>query len=185
MMSIETIVQRLKGAAKNGVVWGASWFALSFAAMLGMRTAGVVVPADIGVLDMIAMAARIGIVGGVAGGAFAGFISWVYQGRRLSEISPAGFGLRGAAVAVLFLLVLFTAGNLATGDALPALDDILGDLVMAAVFGGLSAAASMWLAQHAGTRPLGGPDRHAGLYAGAAPAGAEPLTYRAPVRARP
>jgi hypothetical protein len=182
---IRNVVRRLTGAAKNAVVWGATWSALAFVTIIGLRTIGVVVPAEIGVLDAIGMAIRVGIAGGLAGGVFAGFVSLVYRGRRLSEISWARFGLGGAIVAELFMLAFFAIGNGATGDGFPALGDILGDLVVAAVFGGIAAGASMWLAQRAETRSIGGPDRYDGLHAGSAPPGAADAARRDHVRARP
>lgn len=181
---IKNIVRRLTGAAKNAVVWGATWFALAFVTILGLRTAGVVVPAEIGVLDAIGMAIRVGIAGGLAGGVFAGFVSLVYRGRRLSEISWARFGLGGAVVAELFMLAFFGIPALATGDGFPALGDILSDLIIAAVFGGMAAGASMWLAQRAESRSIGGPDRPGSLHAGSAPLGAEEAAQRDHVPAR-
>jgi hypothetical protein len=180
-MNVKNIVRRLAGAAKNGVVWGGAWFTLAFGTMLGLRTVGVVVPPEIGVLDIIGMAIRIGIVGGAAGGAFALFVSAFYRGRRLSEISWARFGLGGAAVALLFVLAFFGIGGL-VGGGFPALGDILGDLIMAAGFGGITAGGSMWLAQRAESRSIGGPDEHGQLHAGSAPLGAEDFTHRARVR---
>lgn len=184
-MNVGNIVRRLTGAAKNGVVWGATWFGLAFATLLGLRTVGVVVPPEIGVVDAIGMAIRVGIMGGMVGGAFAGFISVFYRGRRLSEISWVRFGLGGAVVAELFVAAFFAAGPLVSGESFPALADILSDLVVAAAFGGIAAGASMWLAQRAEGGSIGGPDRHEPLHAGSAPPGAEDLVQRARVRARP
>lgn len=180
----ENIVRRLTGAAKNAVVWGTAWSTLSFVTILGLRTIGVAVPAEIGVLDAIGMAVRVGVVGGLAGGTFALFISRFYRGRRLSEISPLRFGLGGALVAELFILAFFAVTNLASGDGFPAFADIASDLVMAAAFGGIAAGASMWLAQRTDTRSIGGPDAHGRLHAGAAPLGAEDV-HRGRVRVRP
>jgi hypothetical protein len=183
-MNVGNIVRRLIGAVKNGVVWGATWFTLAFATILGLRTIGVMVPPEIGVLDAIGMAIRVGFVGGIAGGAFAVFISLFYRGRRLSEINWARFGLGGAIVAVLFVLAFFAIGNGVSGDPFPALDDILSDLIMAAVFGGIAAGASMWLAQRAETGSIEAPDRHDRLDAGSAPLEEMDLTQRTRVRAR-
>ena len=184
-MNAGNIVRRLTGAAKNAVVWGAAWFALAFATIIGLRTIGVVVPAEIGVLDAIGMALRVGFVGGIAGGAFAVFISLFYRGRRLSEINWVRFGLGGAVVAELFILAFFAIGNLVSGDGFPALADILSDLIMAAVFGGIAAGASIWVAQRAEAPSIGGPDRYDGLRAGSAPFEATDRTHRTRVRVRP
>lgn len=184
-MNVKNLVRRLTGAAKNAVVWGVTWSTLAFATILGLRTIGVVVPAEITVLDAIGMAVRIGIAGGMAGAVFALFISLLYRGRRLSEISWVRFGLGGAVVAELFMLAFFAIGNLASGDGFPPLGDILSDLIIAAVFGGVAAGASMWLAQRAGTGSIAGSDEHAHLHAGAAPLGEMGTADRAHVRARP
>lgn len=184
-MNSKNIVRRLTGAVKNAVVWGVTWSALAFVTIVGLRTAGVVVPAEIGVVDAIGMAMRVGIVGGMAGGAFAAFISLFYGGRRLSGISWVRFGLGGAAVAELFMLAFFAIGPLAAGEGFPPLADIFSDLVVAAVFGGISAGASMWLAQRAEPRSIAGPDRHDALHAGSAWMGGEGTTRRAHVRVRP
>lgn len=183
-MNVENIVRRLAGAAKNGVAWGGAWFALAFATILGMRTIGVVVPPEIGVLDAMGMAVRVGVAGGMAGGVFALFVSHVYRGRRLSGISPLRFGIGGAGVAVLFMLGLFSIGNLLMGDPFPALGDILSDLVVGAAFGGISAGASLWLAQRAGTPSLGAADRWDGVHAGSAPPGERDAARRDRVRVR-
>jgi hypothetical protein len=150
-MNVGNIVRRLTGAAKNAVVWGATWSALAFATILGLRTIGVVVPPEIGVLDAIGMAVRVGIAGGMAGGLFALFVSVFYRGRRLSQIDPVRFGLGGAVVAEVFMLAFFAPGK-------PALEDILMDLIIAAVFGFVAAGASMWLAQRADALPPGSDD---------------------------
>jgi hypothetical protein len=146
------------GAMKNGVVWGVAWFVLAFATILALRTIGVVVPASIGVLDAIGMAIRVGIVGGIAGGVFAAFIALFYRGRRLSEINWLRFGLGGAIVAELFMIAFFAIPALAPGGSFPPLGDILSDLIIAAVFGGIAAAGSMWLAQRVESAPDERPD---------------------------
>jgi hypothetical protein len=184
-MNMKNIVRRLTGAAKNAVVWGVTWSGLAFGTILGLRTIGVMVPPEIGVLDAIGMAIRVGIVGGIAGGAFALFISRFYRGRRLSDISWVRFGLGGAVVAELFILAFFAIMNLASGGGFPAWKDITSDLVMAAVFGGIAAGASMWLAQRTETRSISGPDGYDALHAGSAPRGAWDAAERAHVRVRP
>jgi len=163
----------LVGAARNGVLWGIVWGVLAFVTILVLRTIGVVVPATIGVLDALGMAIRVGIVGGIAGGAFAVFIRLFYRGRRLSDINPVRFGLGGAVVAALFMFAFFAVTNVASGDGFPPLANILDDLLIAPIFGGIAAAASIWLAQRAEASPdddasgrLGGGAARASLGAG-------------------
>jgi hypothetical protein len=93
-------------------------------------------------------------------------------------------GLGGAIVAVLFMLAVFAIGNWATGDRFPALDDILSDLVIAVVFGGIAAGGSMWLAQRGETASIAGPDRHERLAAGSGPFRASDSGHHAHAPAR-
>jgi hypothetical protein len=184
-MNAKNIVRRLAGAAKNAVVWGVTWSALAFTTILGLRTVGVMVPPEIGVLDAVGMAIRVGSAGGIAGGVFAVLISLFYGGRRLSEISWVRFGVGGAVVAELFILAFFAIPGLLSGDGFPPLADIGSDLVMAAVFGGIAAGASMWLAQRTEAPSIGGADGHGRLHAGPAPLGARDSADRIRVPARP
>jgi hypothetical protein len=183
-MTADNIVRRLIGAVKNGVLWGATWCALAFVTVLGLRTIGLVVPPEIGVLDALGMAIRIGFAGGIAGGVFALFISYFYRGRRLSDLNWVRFGLGGSVVAVLFLLAFFAIGNMATGDPFPALDDILSDLIIGAVFGGIAAGASLWVAQRAETPSIGGAERYDSLAAGEVFPGTAETRQRADARTR-
>lgn len=181
---IKNIVRRLTGAVKNGVVWGVTWSALAFVTILGLRTLGVVVRAEITVLDAIGMAIRVGIAGGLAGGVFALFVSRFYRGRRLSGIHPVRFGVGGAVVAGVFMVAFFTLPRLLSGEGLQPLGDIVSDLIIAAAFGGIAAGASMWLAQRTEGRSIGGPDEHGHLRGGPVP-GMEEMRHRTHVRARP
>jgi hypothetical protein len=182
-MNLKNIVRRLTGAAKNAVVWGVTWSGLAFVTVLGLRTTGVVVPPEIGVPDAIGMAIRVGIAGGVAGGAFALFVSLFYRGRRLSEISWLRFGVGGAVVAELSMIAFFAITSLGSENGFPALQYIFSDLIIAAVFGGVAAGASMWLAQRAERLSIGAPYRYDNLSAGS------PLRERrtsiAPMSGRP
>ena len=154
-MTADRLVRRLSGALRNAVVWGVAWGALSFVAMLAMRTIGVVVPAHITALDMLGMAVKFGVVGGITGGAFALFISIAYRGRRLADISVLRFGLGGGILAGLFVpTALWTLNFLTGGGSLP-FAAIRGDMIASALFGGVAAAGSMWLAQRAAVQADG------------------------------
>jgi hypothetical protein len=155
-MSDENFVRRVTGAVKNAVMWGVAWTALAFVTILGLRTLGVVVPSYIDWLDALGMSLRLGVMGGITGGAFSLFISQFYRGRRVSEIDWARFGLGGAIVAGLFVPTFLIMANLMTGGGLPRLGAIGDDIVIAALFGGIAAGGSMWLAQRAERLPGGG-----------------------------
>ena len=145
-----SIIRRLTGVVRNGVVWGASWFVL---AMAGFGVLRIVNDNGVSLLDAIGMSLRIGIVGGLTGGAFAAFISFFYRGRRLAEISPARFGIGGGIVALAFMMAWLGLGNLLTGGSIPPWEVINSDLLFATVFGAISAGGSMWLAQRGTALP--------------------------------
>jgi hypothetical protein len=146
-MNVSHFRKRLIGAVKNGMVWGVAWFGLAFVMILVLRTIGVVVPASISLIDAIGMSIKFGVMGGITGAAFSVFISLLYRGRRLAEISRVRFAIGGGVVAGLFVPAFMMAGNLISGDGFPPFAAIRGDILAAALFGGIAAGASMWLAQ--------------------------------------
>lgn len=147
-MAGHDIIRRLSGAFRNAVAWGGAWFTLAAAVTVGLRLADGVHPGIV-LGDALLIGIRVGIMGGVAGAAFAGFISLFYQGRRLSEISWIRFGLGGGLMAGVFVPTFLVIANLVSGDGFPALPLVLDDGIYAAVFGGISAGGSMKLAQRA------------------------------------
>lgn len=149
-MDTENLFRRLRGAVGNAVVWGAGWATLGFAVFATLKVAGVL-PAEASWLDAVTLAAKVGIVGGVAGTAFSAAVGLLYRGRRLSDISAVRFGVGGGIMAGLFVPAFFQAMNLLTGDGLVPLGLILDDVAWAVVFGGIAAGASLKLAQRADT----------------------------------
>lgn len=147
-MNIESIIRRMTGAVKNAVVWGTAWFIFAMA-VFGVAHISGVGPAHVSLLDAIGMSIRVGVMGGITGGAFSGFISLFYRGRRLSDINWVRFGIGGGIVGGLFVSTFLVAANVLTGGGLPALHNIFDDIVIATSFGGATAAATMWLAQRA------------------------------------
>ncbi|MDF1503294.1 hypothetical protein [Roseisolibacter sp. H3M3-2] len=138
----------LRAAVGNGVLWGAGWGALALLAFPVLRLVGVV-PPEIGWLDALGMAIRIGFGGGVVGAAFALFLRLAYRGRRVRDLGVGRFALVGALVAGVFVPLVLQAINLLTGGELVAWREIDGDMVMAAVFGAVMSGGSLWLAQRA------------------------------------
>lgn len=151
----DDMVRRLTGAFRNALVWGGAWFIL--AAVVGATIRLGDVPLPIALADGLFIGARVGFIGGIAGAAFAGLISVVCRGRRLSEISWLRFGVGGAIMAGLFVPGFLLAGNLISGDGFPVLVHILDDGIYAAVFGGITAAGSLKLAQRADALSAGTP----------------------------
>ena len=69
-MSNESRFFRLRAAVRNSVVWGVAWGAIGTVAATAMRLIDKI-PLGHAVLDGIGMGIRIGVMGGIAGAAFA------------------------------------------------------------------------------------------------------------------
>ena len=175
------IIRRLHGAFRNAAVWGAAWFTLAAVVTIGLRLGDGIHP-GIALGDALVTGIRVGIMGGVAGTAFAAFISLFYRGRRLSEISWVRFGLGGGMLTGVFVPTFLILGNLLSGDGFPVLAHVLDDGLYAAVFGGISAGGSMWLAQRAGALSSAAQEQLDGEHAldslGEGESAQEPLTQR-------
>lgn len=146
-MSDEYKPSRLRAIFKNAVVWGAAWGALGTAVASLMRLNDNL-PLWQAILDGIGMGVRIGIVGGITGAAFAAFISVAYRGKRLAEINWLKFGLGGLILGGLFVPAFLETASLLTGGGFVPFNLINGDMLMAGLFGGITAAGTMKLAQH-------------------------------------
>ena len=94
-MAVEKKFRLLRGAARNAFAWGICWAGLTFPTFAILRILGVV-NETVPWIDGLLVAARFGIVGTIAGGAFSVVVSIVYQGHRLSDINLLRFGLLAA-----------------------------------------------------------------------------------------
>ena len=146
-MSDEPRFPRLRGAFRNALVWGVAWGSLGTVVASAMRILDQI-PIGKGLLDGLGMGIRIGVMGALAGTAFFTFISLAYRGKRLSEISWLRFGVGGAVLAGLFVPAFLQTMNLLTGGSLVPWHLVFDDAVFSAVFGGITAAGTMILAQH-------------------------------------
>jgi hypothetical protein len=131
---------------RNSVVWGVAWGTLGSGVATVMRLIDKI-PFGNALLDGIGMGVRIGFAGAITGAAFFAFISLAYRGKRLSEISWLRFGLGGAIVAGVFVPGFLQAMNLLSGGGLVPWHLVLDDFLYSAVFGGITAAGTMILAQ--------------------------------------
>jgi hypothetical protein len=147
-MGADNIIRRLRGAVGNAVVWGAGWAALGAAAFAALKLTGTL-PDTASWADSILVAARFGVIGGIAGGAFSLVIGLLYQGRRLSDLRAVRFGIGGGIMAGLFVPAFFQAMNLLSGDGMVPMRMVLDDAPWAAVFGAIAAGGSLKLAQRA------------------------------------
>ena len=145
-MSVDMWFRRLRGLMRNALVWGAGWSAFSLAVFATLRLAGV---SHASWTQGLGLAARFGIVGAVAGGAFSTIIRLVYHGRRLRDINWVRFGIAGAVVTGVFVPLFLQTMNVLTGDGLVPWRLVLDDALWTAVFGGVVAGGSLRLAQRA------------------------------------
>ncbi|HEX2601028.1 MAG TPA: hypothetical protein VHL32_02860, partial [Gemmatimonadaceae bacterium] len=145
-MSNESRFFRLRAAVRNSVVWGVAWGAIGTVAATAMRLIDKI-PLGHAVLDGIGMGIRIGVMGGIAGAAFFAFISLAYRGKRLSEISWVRFGVGGAVLAGLFVPAFLQTMNLLSGGNMVPWHLVTDDMFFSAIFGGITAAGTMILAQ--------------------------------------
>ena len=145
-MSVD-LLRRLRGAVRNGLVWGAGFAVLGFGLFSVLRLTGVLTRGDW--VDGLGLAARMGIVGFIAGGAFSSVIRLVYHGRRLRDINWIRFGIAGGVVTGVFVPLFLQAMNVLTGGHLVPWRLVLDDGVWATVFGAIAAGGSLKLAQRA------------------------------------
>lgn len=145
-MSDETKPGRLKAIFRNAVAWGAGWTALGTAVATIFRL-GDKIPFPLALLDGLGMGVRIGFAGAITGAAFAVFISTVYRGKRLAEISALRFGAGGLVLAGLFVPLFLETMSIITGGGLVPFRLVADDMIYSALFGGITAAGSMKLAQ--------------------------------------
>ena len=144
-MANENRFRRLRATFRNSLVWGVVWGTFGTAVATVMRLIDKI-PFGHAVLDGIGMGVRIGVMGAIAGAAFFAFISVAYRGKKLSEISWLRFGIGASIVVGLFVPALLQTLNLLSGE-LVTWHLLSDDLVLSAVFGGITAAGTMLLAQ--------------------------------------
>ena len=144
MSDASNIFRRLRGALGNALVWGVGWFTAGLVLFATLRLAGIVSSPWTEVLEL---AGKAGIIGGIAGGAFSSVIRLLFHGRRLSEISWVRFGIIGGVVTGLFVPLFMQTMNLLSGDGLVPWELVLDDALLTAVFGGAAAGGSLKLAQ--------------------------------------
>ena len=138
--------RRLRAVFKNAIVWGVAWGGLGTVVASLMRLNDNI-PLLNAILDGIGMGIRIGIVGALTGAAFSTFISVAYRGKRLAEISAVRFGIGGAILAGVFVPTWMQTMNLLSGSGMVPWNLITDDIVFSTVFGGITAAGTMLLAQ--------------------------------------
>ena len=144
---MRNVLKRLRAALGNAVVWGLGWFGASAATFSFLHLTGLLT--DFTWSAVLESATNFGIIGFVAGAAFAGFIRLAYHGRELLEVSRVRFALGGTMLPALLVPALIVVGRLLTSVAPLPLDMLATSGVWAGLFGGVTAAGSLELARHA------------------------------------
>ena len=182
-MSDQVKPKRWRAVFRNAAMWGLTWGGLGSVVAALFRFNDGIAPMY-ALLDGIGMGVRIGVVGALAGAAFSTFISMAYRGKRLSEISATRFGLVGAILAGAFVPAWMQTLSLLSGGGLVPFNLINSDIVMATVFGGVTAFGSMFLAQKGeAMNPTTEPELPERMESESLGAG-EPLAYQAKQRSR-
>ena len=145
-MFSENKFPRLRATFRNSLVWGTAWGTFGTAVATVMRLIDKI-PFGNALLDGIGMGVRIGFAGALASAAFFAYISVAYRGKRLAEISAARFGIGGAIVAGLFVPGFLQTMSLLTGGGLVPWNLVGDDFFYSALFGGITAAGTMIIAQ--------------------------------------
>jgi hypothetical protein len=180
-MSDKSRFPRLRATFRNALVWGVTWGAIGTVVATTMRLIDKI-PFGYAVLDGIGMGVRIAVIGAISGAAFFAFIGVAYRGKRLSDISWVRFGIGGAVLAGLFVPAFLQTMNVLTGGSLVPWHLVFDDLVFSAVFGGVTAAGTMLLAQrHEAAHPVTVEELLDRMEQDAITAG-EAASYRKPVR---
>ena len=146
-MSVDRRFRIFRGLLRNALVWGAGFAVGGFGVFTVLKLAGVFPNAHW--LWGAGLAARMGIVGFVAGGAFSTIIRLVYHGRRLRDINWVRFAVAGGVVTGVFVPLFLQTMNLLTDGHLVPWRLVLDDGIWATVFGAVAAGASLKLAQRA------------------------------------
>ncbi len=145
-----SFLRRLRGAVGNALVWGASWFGTGLAVLSPIHLLGLLPVANPWQV-IFSVSANLGVVGFLVGGGFSAFLSLAYRDRSLLEIRAGRFAVGGAVVAALLSPIVKYVAVMSTG-----LGVSLGDLVVGGVFpavlGGITAGATIKLAQNASRR---------------------------------
>ncbi len=145
-MTESSLPRRLRAVLRTALLWSATWFVSVLVIFTALKLVGFF-SASAHWADGLFVALRAAIVGFVAGGAFAGFISWVYRGRRLAEMNPIRFGIAGGLATAIFVPTFLQLMNIISGDGMVAMNLVLDDGLWTGVLGGLIAGISLKIAQ--------------------------------------
>ncbi len=141
---------RARGVLRTATTWAIGLSALASTLLIGGVVLGLV-PAEVfGIRELVALAARTFIGGGVMGTLFALSVARRERGRRLSELSYPRFGASGFLAGV----ALGTAVVVATPGVLPVSVAVAGAIGLGLIGTGFSLATLAFARRAAGV-PIG------------------------------
>lgn len=145
--------RRLRAALGNGLVWGGTWFTTAFVAYGGLGLLGAFegIANPLGLVFGIAF--NVGVTGLLTGLAFSAYLRFGYQDRPLLGLRTRWIALGGAGVAGVTSVLFGVALRSAMGDPLM-LAEMLAGLPMVALFGAVTAGATVRIAQRSQRRAI-------------------------------
>ncbi|HMS02577.1 MAG TPA: hypothetical protein PKE51_06365 [Gemmatimonadaceae bacterium] len=147
------LTRRLRGLVRTALLWSLGWGAAAVVLLHAMRLVGEV-PPNIGFLDILGMAFRVAVWGGVVGTLFSALIGLAFRGRRLADLRTPTFAAVGALTGGVGIPGALLLINRLAGDGTLSWRVLQDDAVLGTVLGGALAGGSLWMAQRAERRAL-------------------------------
>lgn len=149
------ILRRLRGTFGNAVAWAGSWFVGAFGLAAALY-AVVELPMPFWAFTL-GVAQNVAAMGFLSGAAFSLYLGIAGRRETLAELRPVRFGIGGGLIAGLLLPGIYLAMSLAVGVPLSLLTpSLIAAAGVSALFGGLTAYATIRIAQSAPAELTGG-----------------------------
>ena len=132
-----------------------------------MRLVGEV-PPGIGFFDILGMAFRVAVWGGIVGTLFSALIGLAFRGRRLADLRVSTFAAVGALAGGAGIPGALLLINRLAGDGTLSWRVLQDDAVLGTVLGGTLAGGSLWMAQRAERRALASTEPRAAIHGASA-----------------
>lgn len=145
--------RRLRAALGNGLVWGAAWFASSFVAYAGLGLLGAFEGIANPLWVVLGIALNVGTTGLLTGLAFSAYLRFGFLDRPLLGLRVRWMALGGAGAAVVTSGLLGVAMRPSLSGFLTA-EEMLAALPMVALFGAVTAGATIRVAQGSQRRAI-------------------------------
>jgi hypothetical protein len=143
-------LRRIRGALGNALTWGVAWFTGGLAIATGLFLTGLY-PASAGWLVALAIAKNVGVTGFLTGGVFSLYLGVVHRQRQLHELRAGRLAFAGAVIAA----VLSVGTLVLNGGLILPIQALVGDGLIAALLGAVTAGGTIRLSQRASGRLRG------------------------------